>query len=241
MLTATNAFGQLVPEIGFVHPAGAKSGSTVDVILGGYDWTPDMQLFVHDPRIKVELTGPPSKVLVPDPPYWFGFKARGNAWPLPREFPARLTIPSDVPPGIVRWQVANANGASPPGFLVIGDGSIPEVSDETDPPGPIRLPSLPITVCGQIRRIEEIDRYQFQVPQSGPITIDLMARRIGSPLHVLLKVIDPDGKTIVDAADTEGKDFTVSMLAEANKLYEVRLHDHDFAGDRSYVYRMTIT
>ena len=53
--TLTHA--QLVPEIGYVYPAGGRVGTTVDVTLGGYDWTPDMQLFVHDPRIKLEIVG----------------------------------------------------------------------------------------------------------------------------------------------------------------------------------------
>ncbi|MFM9066993.1 MAG: hypothetical protein ACKOUR_06665, partial [Planctomycetota bacterium] len=114
-LFAPAAQAQLAPEIGFMHPAGGRSGESVEVTLGGYDWSPDMQIFVHDPRIKVELLGPPSAVLVPEPPYWFGAKARGPAWPLPREFRARLTIPADLPEGLVRWQVANANGVSPLG------------------------------------------------------------------------------------------------------------------------------
>ena len=71
------ASAQLVPEIGYVYPSGGRAGTTVDVVIGGYDWTPDMQLFVHDPRIKLELIGPATPVLVPEPPHWFGFKARG--------------------------------------------------------------------------------------------------------------------------------------------------------------------
>ena len=109
------AQAQLAPEIGYVYPAGGQVGTTTDVILGGYDWTPDMQLFVHDPRIKLEIVGPPSPVLISEPPYWFGYKARGFAWPLAREFKAKLTIPADVSPGLVKWQVANANGESPVG------------------------------------------------------------------------------------------------------------------------------
>ncbi|TXT19303.1 MAG: peptidase domain-containing protein, partial [Planctomycetota bacterium] len=77
---AATGRAQLVPEIGYVHPSGGQVGTTVDVTLGGYDWTPDMQLFVHDPRIKLEIVGTPSPVLVPEPPYWFGYKARGMAW-----------------------------------------------------------------------------------------------------------------------------------------------------------------
>lgn len=233
------ARAQLAPEIGYMLPPGGQAGASVDVVLGGFDWTPDMQVFVHDPRIKLEITGPPSGVLITEPPYWFGYKARGYAWPLAREFPARLTIPADVAPGLIRWQVANANGASPPGFLHVG--SAPEINEDQKRKSPQVLPSLPVTVNGQIRRIEEIDQYQFKVSKSGPVTIELMARRIGSPLYGMIKVRDPSGHVVLDAAGTEGRDLCVTMRAEADVLYELSLNDHDFAGDRSYVYRLALS
>lgn len=237
--TSPSAYAQLAPEIGYVLPAGAKAGTTVDVVLGGYDWTPDMQIFVHDPRVKLEITGKPSDVLITEPPYWFGYKARGYAWPLPREFPAKLTIPADVAPGLIRWQVANANGASPTGYLFIG--TMPDVAEDPARKSAQVLPGLPVTVSGQIRRIEEIDRYQFSIPTSGPVTIELLSRRINSPLHGMVKVQDPAGRVVLDAADTEGRDLIVTMHAEANVIYTVSLHDLDFAGDRSYVYRLSLS
>ena len=187
VLFTSHASAQLVPEIGFMNPSGGQAGTTVDVILGGYDWTPDMQLLVHDPRIKLELIGLPSPVLVPEPPYWFGAKGRGPAWPCAREFSARLTIPADVLPGLIRWQAANANGASPVGLLQVGGG--PEVVEDAKRKSAQVLPTLPVTVSGQIRRIEEIDRYQFSTPKTGPVTIELFARRLNSPLHGILKVL----------------------------------------------------
>lgn len=236
---ASLAHGQTAPEIGYMFPSGGQAGTTVDVILGGYDWTPDMQIFVHDPRIKLELTGPPSKVLVPDPPYWFGAKGRGPAWPLPREFPARLTIPADVPPGLVRWQVANANGASPAGFLHVS--RLPEIREVADRKGAQTLPPLPVVVSGQIRKIEEIDRYEFSVSQAGPVTIELIARQLASPLHGMLQVTDPHGRVLIDTADTEGRDLAATFRAEAGVAYTLSLHDLDFAGDRSYAYRLALT
>ncbi len=234
-----SSHAQLAPEIGYVQPAGAKAGTTVDVVLGGYDWTPDMQIFVHDPRVKLEIAGKSSDVLITEPPYWFGYKARGYAWPLPREFPAKLTIPADVAPGLIRWQVANANGASPIGYLSVG--AMPDVAEDPSRKSAQVLPGLPVTVSGQIRRIEEIDRYQFSIPTAGPVTIELLSRRINSPLHGMLKVQDPAGRVVLDAADTEGRDLVVTMHAEANVAYTLSLHDLDFAGDRSYVYRLSLS
>jgi hypothetical protein len=57
------------PEPGYVFPAGGKAGTTIDVLLGGYDWTPDVQVFVLDPRVKLQLTGEQGPVLIPPPPY----------------------------------------------------------------------------------------------------------------------------------------------------------------------------
>ncbi len=230
---------QLVPEIGYVYPAGSRAGATVDVVLGGYDWTPDMQLFVHDPRIKLEIVGPPSQVLISEPPYWFGYKARGFAWPLAREFKAKLTIPADVPPGLVKWQVANANGASPVGTFHVGN--VPDVVEDAKRKTAQPLPALPVTVSGQIRRIEEIDRYQFSVPKAGPVTIELLARPFGSMLHGMLQVRDASGKLLLDVSDSEGRDIVTTFIAQADAKYELSLHDLDFAGDRSYVYRLTLT
>ncbi|WP_010584004.1 PPC domain-containing protein [Schlesneria paludicola] len=241
-LTAADA--QLAPEIGYIHPAGVQAGTTTEVTLGGYDWTPDMQIFSHDRRVKLELIGPPTPVLISEPPYWFGAKARGYAWPLPREFRARLTVAPDVPSGFVRWQVANANGVSPLGLLHVG--SIPEVQEFPHSDGPQFLERLPVTVSGKIQRIEDVDRYRIHPPSAGPITVELLARQLTSPtnpmaLHGIFRVHDDAGRCVVDAAATEGLDLRTTFAAEADRDYILSLHDLDFAGDRSYVYRLVIT
>src|SRR3954454_2652022 len=93
---ASSARAQRAPEASFVFPPGGKAGTTVDVKLGGYDWTPDLQLFVLDPRVKLEMTGEQGPILVPPPPYWFGAKSTLPPPPLPRERPARFTLPADL-------------------------------------------------------------------------------------------------------------------------------------------------
>src|SRR6187401_183058 len=116
LLIASSVFGQVAaanvrPQIGYVYPPGVKAGTTVEVMLGTYDWTPDMQVFTHDARIKIEITGPAGEPILTPPPYWFGAKAGQAQPPLPRERPARITLPADLPPGLVTFQAHNANGA----------------------------------------------------------------------------------------------------------------------------------
>jgi len=98
LVAAFQANAQQVPAIGYMFPSGGQAGSTVDVVLGGYDWTPDMELFVRDARIQLEMAGVPGPVIVPEPPYWFGKKARRGPFPLPRETPAKLKLPADLSP-----------------------------------------------------------------------------------------------------------------------------------------------
>lgn len=233
------AVAELPPEIGYVFPAGGRAGETREVVLGGYDWTPDIEILPHDPGVAFVVTGAPTRVLIPEPPHLFGYKARANDRPCPREFPARLTLPAGLPPGLHRFQVANANGASTPGFFHCS--RFESVVEDPDRDGPQVLPALPLVIDGRIGRTAQIDRYRFTVNESGPVSIDLFARRLLSPLHALLEVTDSHGRSVLDVADTSGRDVSVSFSGKAGETYDLAIHDIDYAGDRSSVYRIELT
>src|SRR5215210_6086820 len=92
---APSTHAQRVPEAGYVFPPGGKAGSTIDVRLGGYDWTPDVEFFVHDKRVQLIPADPPGPILIPQPPYWFGAKGRLASMPLAREVAAKFVVPAD--------------------------------------------------------------------------------------------------------------------------------------------------
>ena len=232
------ASAELPPEIGYLFPSGARAGESRDVILGGYDATADMEILPHDPGVRIEITGAASRVLIPDPPHLFGYKARANDRPCPREFPARITLPADFPPGLHRYWIANANGVSPPGVFHVS--RFPTVVEDREREGLQLLPELPLVIDGQIGRTAEIDRYRFTVRDSGPVSIDLVARRLLSPLHALLRVTDTHGAVLLDVADTAGRDLSVSFPGKAGETYDLSIHDIDYAGDRSSVYRIEL-
>ena len=239
------ALGQHPPAIGYMFPPGGQAGQTIEVMLGGYDWTPDMQLFAHDRRIQFEIIGLPGPVLVPEPPYWFGKKSRRSPDPLPREIKARLIIPADVLPGIVKWQAANANGATATGsFAVSHTAHVVEVKrtlDDESESVPQLIESLPLCISGQIQLIGEVDRYRFTSTQSGPITCSIAARSISSKLNAVIEIRDHSGRIIAEAADTAGDDTIVTFSANAHESYTAAIYDLDFRGDRAFVYQLTIT
>jgi hypothetical protein len=236
---ASSVPAQKLPEVGYVFPPGGKAGTTVNVVLSGYDWTPDMEFFTLDKRIQLTPTGSPGPILVTPPPYWFGAKSRIVAMPMPREVPAKLIIPADLPPGPIYWQAANANGCTAAGVFIVGNGN--EVVEDEKRKTPQLLPALPVTVSGRISKIEEVDRYRFVAAKDGPITCDLMARRLGAKFLGVLEVRDKEGRLVADLAGTNGIDPSLTFAAKAGTEYTVGVHDIDFGGDRSYVYRLTIT
>lgn len=235
---AAPSAAQRVPEAGYVFPPGGKAGTTVEVRLGGYDWTPDMDYFTLDSRVQLAADGPPGPIWIPPPPYWFGPKGRLPALPLPREVSARFVIPPDMPPGPIRWQAANANGGTGTGVFVVGTGQ--ELVEDEKRREPQSISSLPATISGRISKIEEIDRYRIVAARAGPITCELAARRIGSGLQGVIEVRDASGKLAAEALDTEGLDAGATFFAAAGGTYEIAVRDLDHAGDRSFVYRLSI-
>ena len=233
------AVAQHPPGIGYMFPPGAQAGQTTEVVLGGYDWTPDMQVFVHDPRIQLEIIGSPGPVILPEPPYWSGKKSRRAPFPLPRETIARLTIPADVSPGIVKWQAANANGATAIGRLVVSHtANVMELDSRREPQ---QLATLPICISGQIKHIKEADEYRFTATTSGPVTCSTVARRIGSQLNAVIEIRNEASVLVADAADTAGNDTALTFFATAGESYTVAIYDLDFRGNRAFVYQLTMT
>ena len=142
---------QLPPRTGYVYPPGGRAGTTVEVHLGGFDFTDDMQFFVHHEGLNWEVHGRLGAFLVPPPPYWFGPKGRSSAMPIPRELAARIDLPADLAPGPIYWQVATANGISSTAIFMVSDHE--EVLEDRYRQNPQRLETLPVVVSGRLMKI----------------------------------------------------------------------------------------
>ncbi len=242
-LLAGRAAAQQRPTLGYVYPPGGQAGSSVEVQLGGYDLTPDVEFFVDDDRVQLEILSQPGPLIYPGAPYWFGPRALNSykPFPIPRELTARITIPPDMPAGVIHWQVANANGASEPAEFVISR-DLPEVSEEACAfDGDSRqLPSLPLTLNGRLEKKEEVDRYVFVAEHSGLITCELPRQKIGSPMNAAIQIVDDTGRKIVDHVDTAGTGTYLTFQVDKNTQYTITLNELDFRGNRAMVYRMLL-
>ncbi len=233
------------PKLGYVFPPAIEAGKATPVQLGGYDFTVDLEWFIHDDdrkpelRVKLKTLGPPGDYLLTPPPYWVGPRTMSTPLPIPREVPGQLETSKDTPAGLVRWQVANANGSSAAAMFYMSKGR--EIVESRSRDLPQRLPAIPVAVSGRLSRLTEVDRYEMVAEKDGLVSVELMARRLGTDFHGVLQVRDASGQLLADFADTQGHDGGVTFAARAGAVYAISLHDADFRGDRAYVYRLAVT
>jgi hypothetical protein len=231
--------GALPPELGYVFPPVVQRGATTDVQLGGYDWTDDLEWFVHDPRITLQPHGPISDYLITPPPYWVGKRAGIAPPPIPREIAATINCPAEVPVGPVYWQVANANGSSATALFYVSDGV--EIVENRSRDLPQQISALPVAVSGRISRLTEVDRYEITPAKSGLVSVDLFARRLGSNFQPVLEVRDQAGKLLTSFSGAFGQDGAVTFAVTSGQTYSISVYDADFRGDRANIYRLAIT
>jgi hypothetical protein len=227
---------QKTPGLGYMFPPVVRAGQATDVQLGGYDFTTDLEWFVYDDRATLKVLGPPSDYHLPPPPYWFGQRASTPAMPIPREAPARVETRTDAREGLVRWQVANANGSSTTALFYISRGI--EIVESRSRDFPQKLATLPVAVSGRLSRLTEIDRYEWTADREGPVSVELMNRRLGADFHGVIEVTNSAGELLADFADTQGVDGGLTFAAQSGQTYTISLRDADYRGDRAYVYRL---
>ena len=235
---AAPVFAQ-APSLGYLFPPAVERGKTTSVQLGGFDLTPDMQVFVHDSPAELSLHGPLGPHLVPPRPYWEGPRVFAPALPLPREFPARITLPETHATGLVFWQMANANGATSTATFLVSEHQ--EITEERFRNEPMTLNSIPIGVSGRLSRLAEKDIYHLHSQADQQIKIDCWARRLGSDINLAIQVYDTEQQTLVDEVDTEGRDLQISFSAKAASNYSIVVHEADFRGAAHFIYRLGLS
>ena len=231
----------LAPESGYVFPPGGKAGTTVEVRLGGYDWTPDMQFFVLDRASSSKSSARPATCHVRRRRTGSGPQQAWRPLPLPREAPASFALPADLPPGPSAGRPPTPTGRRATGVFIVGTG--PEVVEDEARKGPQMLAALPVTVSGRL--LEERGGRSLPLhgrPKAGPVTCELTARRLGSNFHGVLEVRDAAGRLVARGGGHRGARPGPDLRGQGRGWSTtVSRPRHRLAGDRSFVYRLALT
>ena len=84
------------------------------------------------------------------------------------------------------------------------------------------------------------DWYRFKAAKGQDLAIEVLARRLRSPLDPTLALHGPDGNKIADNDDADGPDSRLDFKPPADGEYTLVVTDHLGAGGESFAYRVEI-
>ena len=148
--------------------------------------------------------------------------------------------------------IAVVNGPLHSNSRLFAVGGIPE-QGETSPAlkaGRARTLVMPVVVDGCIRMPSEKHFYRFKGKQGQAIRLEVMARRLGSPLDSCLVLQDDNGRKLAENDDMKDKgegfithqsDSGMTCVLPRDGSYTVMLYDMQGRGGDDYVYRLRVS
>jgi hypothetical protein len=136
-------------------------------------------------------------------------------------------------------------------FARMSVDTLPECLENSSPGRPRSEQDVnpPVIINGQILQAGESDVYSFTGRTGQTMVVEVMARRLGSPLDSFLKITDAAGTVLATNDDSEDKgagllthhaDSRVSVVLPADGLYRVHLTDIQGKAGDAYAYRLRI-
>ncbi len=154
----------------------------------------------------------------------------------------------DLEVGVYPLRVQSGDGLS--NILLFSVGAFPEINEEESQPGGVAhsndsiekaqsLPTTAITLNGTLRGAER-DVYRLQVKAGERRVFEVDARRAGSAIDPVIRVMDGTGKQIARSEDAPllNLDPRLDMTFPAAGYYYVEIHDARFSGQAQNFYRL---
>lgn len=153
----------------------------------------------------------------------------------------RITLPDDAPLGIGGVRVVTAGGVSAPRLLMVDD--LPTITDngQNKSTESAQELTLPVAVDGACEA-ESYDYYQFTATTGQRITVEVVARRLGSPLDPVIRLLDASGRELAYSDDEGGigADSRFAYQFEADGTYFLEVRDIRYHGSGNHRYRLRI-
>jgi hypothetical protein len=221
---ANRAFAQAaIPSVASTQPQAAPPGQTVDVKIRGGNLASPTQLW----------TSFPAEVVLPPEIAGNGTNAG--------EITYRVKLPSDAPLGIHALRLVTAQGISNLKLFAIDD--LPSVV-QTRPSQTVATAqalTLPVAVDGYVDNLTR-DYYKFPVAAGQRLSIEVLARRLGSPLDSMIRLLDAKGRELAynDDAPGIGSDSMLSYTFKEAGEYVLEVRDIRYQGGGNFNYRLRI-
>ena len=170
---------------------------------------------------------------------WLSFP--GTVQPVAGENAFDVTVASTTPVQLGAIRVLTPRGISNLRLLMVDD--LPSVRAETKGHSRAEARALPVgcAVDGYVTATRE-DYFRVSLKTDESLSIEVVARRLGSPLDPLVRVVDSAGKELTSRDDTPGLlgDCRFSFTASATGDYWIAVRDIQYRGGEAFVYRLRL-
>lgn len=215
--------GQAAPQITGVSPGAVKPGEPVDITITGGDLANPTALWTSFPA---EISLAPG--------------IEGNGTQADRVvYRVKATDPQVL--GVHAIRLVSARGVSAMKFLIVDDlPSLAQQAGNTSAANAQPL-TLPIAVDGRVENLT-LNYYRFSAEAGQKLSMEILARRMGSALDPMLRLFKADGTELAysdDAPGLLGDARLCHTFAEAGE-YILEVRDISFQGGGNHFYRLRI-
>jgi hypothetical protein len=211
----------------------ADPGKTTKLTLRGLRLDTATDVRVGEPKSSGKVVGKGRKAGLPN--QQMSVEVVGDT-----EIDVEVTLPSEVPSGIVPLTIIGPGGESVPMTLLVNDDT-PRVAEKEPNDGfkqamPVTAPQI---VEGSIKQNQDVDVYRLDVKAGDKLRIEVQARRAGSPVAPMLMLYD-SGYRIVATGDSVDGDPILRWTATKDGTYFVSVLEGNDQGGSMFAYRLVI-
>lgn len=212
------------PALTFSVPGAVAPGAPTDLTLFGGNLAGPTGIWSNLPGAKIELTP--------------GVEANGTK---ADQVVYRFTLPPETPVGVYALRLATGKGVSSARLLLVDD--LPSVSDNganktVQTAQPLPLAAAVDGACEP----ESYDYYKLTAAAGQRISVEVVARRLGSPLDSVIRLLDAGGRELAYSDDEGGigadSRFAHQFAAAGDYFLEIR--DIRYQGSGNHRYRLRI-
>lgn len=245
LLLAAAAYAQK-GNIGYVYPAGAQRGTSVEIEVGGQGLAKAKGILISGEGISAEPVQQVGNTK--------GRKKRRKGKDIGEEdnlqladrVRFRLTIDSDAKLGMRDLRLVMPNGVTNRLYFEVGE--LPDVAENSKEKLSAVSETLPVTFNGQIMR-SDVDRLRFKatagqqlvIQVKGRVFVPYMADAVPGWFQPVMRLYGPDGKEVAFNDDyTFHVDPVILYKVEKSGYYDIEINDGLYRGREDFVYRIDV-
>jgi hypothetical protein len=241
LLVAAHSAGQpkekpkeLPPKPLYALQLAADPGKTTKLTIRGVRLDTATEVRLGDPKSTGKVVGTGRKTPIP---MQMSADLVGDT-----EIDVEVTLPADVPGGIVPMSLVGPGGEGKPFHLLVNDDTRRVPEKEPNDGFKQAMPvTAPIIVEATIKQPLDVDVYRLDGKAGDKYRIDVQARRYGSPADAMLTLYDAGGRVVATGVRTaDGSDPVLRVSLPKDGPYFVSVIEASDQGGPTYVYRLAV-